>query len=54
MKKDNVYIIANSNDIKTFANEEIIQLSKNYYMVFFTDKNEKKKKSQIINCFEKR
>ena len=28
LKKDNVYILANSSDIKTFASEEKIQLSK--------------------------
>ena len=41
LRKDNVHIVANLKDMKTFVDEEKIELSKNYYIVFFNNKYDK-------------
>ena len=52
LRKDNVYIVANLKDIKTFVDEEKIELSKNYYIVFFDNKYDNNKDKLKTNCFK--
>tara|TARA_A100001015_G_scaffold101048_1_gene112226 strand:+ start:2702 stop:4453 length:1752 start_codon:yes stop_codon:yes gene_type:complete len=52
LRKDNVYIVANLKDMKTFVDEEKIELSKNYYIVFFNNKYDNNKDTLITNCLK--
>ena len=35
LKRDDVYLITNIKNFKTFSNEENVQISQNYFIVFF-------------------
>jgi hypothetical protein len=48
LKRDDVYLITNIKNFKTFSNEENVQISQNYFIVFFTNKY--KKIENIKNC----
>ena len=52
LRKDNVHIVANLKDMKTFVDEEKIELSKNYYIVFFNNKNDKNMNILKTNCLK--
>ena len=52
LRKDNVHIVANLKDMKTFVDEEKIELSKNYYIVFFNNKYDKNMNTLKTNCLK--
>ena len=47
LKKDNVFVFINKKDFKIFEKIEKFQISKNYFIVFFSDNQYK------INNFKK-
>lgn len=51
LKSENVYLITNIKDFKTFSNEESVQISDNYFIVFFTNEYTKKNKIEK-KCFK--